>query len=52
MTMLTFVGTRLAQVRLIPTVVLDSAQPNLTDPATDGRFVLHQVLSASRLPNP
>jgi len=52
MTMLTFVGTRLAQVRLIPTVVLDSAQPNLTDPATDGQFVLHQVLSVSRLPNP
>ncbi len=52
MTMLTFVGTRLAQVRLIPTVVLDDAQPNLTDPATDGQFVLHQVLSASQLLQP
>ncbi|HXQ96301.1 MAG TPA: CapA family protein [Candidatus Acidoferrales bacterium] len=52
MTMLTFVGTRLAQVRLIPTVVLDDAQPNLTDPATDGQFVLHQVLSVSRLLRP
>ncbi len=52
MTMLTFVGTRLAQVRLIPTVVLDDAQPNLTDPATDGQFVLHQVLSVSRLLEP
>ena len=52
MTMLTFVGTRLTQVRLIPTVVLDDAQPNLTDPATDGQFVLRQVLSVSRLLNP
>ena len=52
MTMLTFVGTRLTQVRLIPTVVLDDAQPNLTDPATDGQFVLHQVLSASQLLQP
>jgi len=48
-TVLTFVGTRLAQVRLVPTVVLDNAQPNLIDPATDGRFVLRQVLSASTL---
>ena len=52
MTMLTFVGTRLVQVRLIPTVVLDDAQPNLTDPATDGQFVLHQVLSVSHLLRP
>jgi poly-gamma-glutamate capsule biosynthesis protein CapA/YwtB (metallophosphatase superfamily) len=49
MTMTTFIGTRLAQVRLIPTVVLDDAQPNLTDPATDGQFVLQQVLGASIL---
>ena len=48
-TVLTFVGTRLAQVRLVPTVVLDNAQPNLIDPATDGRFVLQQVLSVSTL---
>lgn len=47
MTMSTFVGTRLAQVRFIPTVVLNDAQPNLTDPATDGQFVLKQVLGAS-----
>ena len=47
MTMTTFVGTRLAQVRLIPTVVLDDAQPNLTNPATDGQFVLQQVPGAS-----
>ena len=48
-TTLTFVGTQLVQVRLVPTVVLDDAQPNLTDPATDGQFVLHQVLSVSTL---
>jgi poly-gamma-glutamate capsule biosynthesis protein CapA/YwtB (metallophosphatase superfamily) len=49
-TSLTFVGTRLAQVRLTPTVVLDNAQPNLVDPATDGQFVLRQVLSGTTLP--
>ena len=48
-TTLTFVGSQLVQVRLVPTVVLDDAQPNLTDPSTDGRFVLHQVLSVSTL---
>ena len=47
MTMATFVGTRLVQVRLISTVVLDNAQPNLTNPATDGQFVLSQVLGPS-----
>ena len=47
MTMATFVGTRLAQVRLIPTVVLDNAQPNLTNAATDGQFVLKQALTPS-----
>ncbi len=49
-TSLTFVGTQLVQVRLTPTVVLDDAQVNLIDPATDGQFVLRQVLSASTLP--
>jgi poly-gamma-glutamate capsule biosynthesis protein CapA/YwtB (metallophosphatase superfamily) len=49
MTLITFVGTRLAQVRLIPTVVLDNAQPNLTDPATDGQFVLRQALGPSTI---
>ncbi len=49
-TSLTFVGTRLAQVRLTPTVILDNAQPNLVDPATDGQFVLRQVLSGTTLP--
>jgi poly-gamma-glutamate capsule biosynthesis protein CapA/YwtB (metallophosphatase superfamily) len=47
MSMETFVGKRLAQVRLIPTVVLDNAQPNLTNPATDGQFVLKQALGPS-----
>ncbi len=49
-TSLTFVGTRLAQVRLTPTVILDNAQPNLIDPATDGQFVLRQVLAGTTLP--
>jgi poly-gamma-glutamate capsule biosynthesis protein CapA/YwtB (metallophosphatase superfamily) len=49
MTLITFVGKRLAQVRLIPTVVLDNAQPNLTNPATDGQFVLKQALSVSTI---
>lgn len=49
-TSLTFVGTKLAQVRLTPTVVLDNAQVNLTNPATDGQFVLNQVLGATTLP--
>jgi poly-gamma-glutamate synthesis protein (capsule biosynthesis protein) len=49
MTLITFVGTRLAQVRLVPTVVLDNAQPNLTNPATDGQFVLKQALGPSTI---
>ena len=49
-TSLTFVGTRLAQVRLSPIVVLDHGQPNLLNPATDGQFVLHQVLAGTTLP--
>ena len=50
-TSLAFVGTHLAQVRLTPTVVLDNAQVNLTNPATDGQFVLQQVLGATTLPS-
>ncbi|MFI5254401.1 MAG: CapA family protein, partial [Candidatus Limnocylindrales bacterium] len=49
-TSLTFVGSRLVQVRLQSTVVVDDAQLNLTDPATDGQYVLNQVLSVSSLP--
>jgi poly-gamma-glutamate synthesis protein (capsule biosynthesis protein) len=43
----TFVGTRVAQFRLHPYVIVDHGQPNLTDPATDGQFVLQQVWSVS-----
>ena len=46
----TFYGTRLAQVRLHPYFVMDSAQPSLTDPRTDGAFVLKQVYRVSDLP--
>jgi poly-gamma-glutamate capsule biosynthesis protein CapA/YwtB (metallophosphatase superfamily) len=49
-TSLTFVGTRLVQVRLTPTVVVDGAQVNLLDPATDGQVVLKRVLGVSTLP--
>jgi hypothetical protein len=48
----TFLGTQLVQVRLVPAVVLDSAPPNLIDPATDGQFVRQQVLPASALLHP
>jgi len=37
-------------VRLSPIVVVDHGQPNLLDPATDGQFVLRQVLSGSTVP--
>jgi poly-gamma-glutamate capsule biosynthesis protein CapA/YwtB (metallophosphatase superfamily) len=46
---LTFVGTRLAQLRLHPYIMLDQAQVNLTDPTTDGKYVLTQVWSNSIL---
>ena len=46
---LTFVGTQLAQARLHPYVILKQAQPNLTDPETDGAYVLDQVWSVSTL---
>jgi len=44
---LTFNGTKLVQARLQPTVILDGAQPNLLNPATDGRVVLGQLYDAS-----
>ncbi len=46
---LTFVGTQLAQARLHPFIMLNQAQANLTNPATDGKFVLDQVWSNSIL---
>jgi capsule synthesis protein PGA_cap len=48
---LTFVGTRLVQVRLHPYLILDEVQPNFLDPAGSGAVVLRQVFGASdRLP--
>lgn len=44
---LTFRGTQLVQVRLHPYVMIDQAQANLTDPQTDGRYVLNRVFDAS-----
>jgi poly-gamma-glutamate synthesis protein (capsule biosynthesis protein) len=46
----TFNGTRLVQVRVHPYIVMDGAQPNLTDPTTDGAYVQQQVLKVSQLP--
>lgn len=47
---LAFVGERLVRIRLHPYVVVDWAQPNLTDPTKDGAYVLDQVWEVSRLP--
>jgi poly-gamma-glutamate synthesis protein (capsule biosynthesis protein) len=44
---LTFVGTRLAQVDLQPTLILDRCQPNLLDPAGDGSTLLNDIRKAS-----
>jgi len=44
---LTFSGPRLVQARMQPHLILDRAQPNLLDPADDGRVVLGQVFDAS-----
>ncbi len=46
---LTFVGKNLAQARLHPFIMLDQAQANLTNPTTDGKYVLTQVWSNSIL---
>jgi hypothetical protein len=45
---LTFVGRRVAQMEIHPTIELDRSQPNLLDPARDGRVVLDRVRDASR----
>jgi len=48
---LTFVGTRLVQVRIRPYLILDASQPNWLDPAGSGAVVMRQVFGASsRLP--
>ncbi|MDQ2935175.1 MAG: CapA family protein [Chloroflexota bacterium] len=44
---LTFRGTQLVQVRLHPYIMLDQAQASLTDPETDGHYVLQRVFEAS-----
>ena len=46
---LTFAGNRLVQARLHPFIMLDQAQANLTNPTTDGKYVLNQVWSNSIL---
>jgi hypothetical protein len=47
---LAFFGGRLVRVRLDPYVVVDWAQPNLTDPTEDNACVLDQVWPVSQLP--
>jgi hypothetical protein len=46
---LTFRGTELVQVRVHPYVMIDQAQANLTDPETDGAYVLQRVFAVSDL---
>lgn len=45
---LTFSGTRLVQVDMAPTVMIDRAQVGLMDPAGDGQTVLDAIRRASR----
>ena len=45
---LTFNGTKLVQVRMRPHLILDRAQPNFMNPATDGKVVMSQVFNASK----
>jgi hypothetical protein len=45
---LTFHGSELVQARMRPHIILDKAQPNLLDPAGDGRVVMGQVFEASK----
>lgn len=44
---LTFVGNRLVQVDLHPTIMVDHSQVNLMDPAGDGQRVLDRIRKAS-----
>jgi poly-gamma-glutamate capsule biosynthesis protein CapA/YwtB (metallophosphatase superfamily) len=46
---LAFVGTALAQARMHPYIMLEQAQTNLTDPETDGTYVLNRIYQASGL---
>jgi hypothetical protein len=45
---LTFDGRKLLQARMRPHLILDRAQPNLLDPAGDGKVVMDQVFKASK----
>jgi poly-gamma-glutamate capsule biosynthesis protein CapA/YwtB (metallophosphatase superfamily) len=49
---LAFRGTELAQARMHPYIMLEQAQANLTDPETDGAYVLNRILEASGLGAP
>ena len=44
---LTFVGTRLAQVDLHPTLIVDRSQPNLLEPAGGGDALLRAIAAGS-----
>jgi poly-gamma-glutamate capsule biosynthesis protein CapA/YwtB (metallophosphatase superfamily) len=46
---LAFRGTELAQARMHPYIMLEQAQTNLTDPSTDGLYVLNRIYEASGL---
>jgi poly-gamma-glutamate capsule biosynthesis protein CapA/YwtB (metallophosphatase superfamily) len=46
---LAFVGSRLVQARMHPYIMLEQAQTNLTDPETDGLYVLNRIYEASGL---
>ena len=46
----TFRGRDLVQVRLHPYIVMDGAQPNLTNPTTDGAYVQRQAQRYAQLP--
>ena len=44
---LTFVGARLAQVDLHPTLILNASQPNLLDPDGGGDALLRSIRAGS-----
>jgi poly-gamma-glutamate capsule biosynthesis protein CapA/YwtB (metallophosphatase superfamily) len=44
---ITFVGARLTQIRLHPTIMVDLVQPNLLEAAGDGAVVIERVRKAS-----
>jgi poly-gamma-glutamate synthesis protein (capsule biosynthesis protein) len=44
---LTFVGRRLAQVELHPTLILEASQPNLLDPDAGGDALLRAIHASS-----